>query len=203
MLLLADGGEGAEHHRQDRDERDHLLPFVGDRGEGTDHGADEQRHRRHLGRRGEEGGDRCRRALVDVRRPHVERHGGNLEGEAGDEEDKAEDEADRRTALERHGNAGERGLAGEAVDQRGTVEQHAGGQSTEDEVLEAGLGRAHRIPVDRGDHVKRQRLQLEADIDRDQVVGRDHHHHAERGDDDEHRILEALELLQRGRSPTT
>ena len=32
---------------------------------------------------------------------------------------------------------------------------------------------------DRGDDVERQRLQLEAHIERDQVVGRDHHHHAD------------------------
>ena len=58
--------------------------------------ADEQRHRRHLGRGGEEGGDRRRRALVDVGRPHVERHGGDLEGEAGQQEDQAEDQAELR-----------------------------------------------------------------------------------------------------------
>ena len=50
----------------------------------------EQRHRRDLGRGGEEGGDRGRRAFVDVRRPHVERHRADLEGEAGEDEDEAE-----------------------------------------------------------------------------------------------------------------
>ena len=38
------------------------------------------------------------------------------------------------------------------------------------------------VAVDGGDDVERQRLQLEAEIERDQVVGRDHHHHAERGE---------------------
>ena len=57
--------------------------------------ADEHGHGRHLRRRGEEGRDRRRRAFVDVRRPHVERHGGDLEGEPGDQEDQAEDQADR------------------------------------------------------------------------------------------------------------
>ena len=51
---------------------------------GADDDADEQRHRRDLGRGGEEGGDRRRRAFVDVGRPHVERHGRDLEGEAGE-----------------------------------------------------------------------------------------------------------------------
>ena len=56
------------------------------------------------------------------------------------------------------------------------------------------------VAVDGGDDVERQRLQLEAEIERDQVVGRDHHQHAERGEQDEDRELEALEVLARGRS---
>ena len=74
----------------------------------------------------------------------------------------------------------EAGAAGEAVDQRDAVEQHAGGQRAEHEIFEARFGRAQVVAVDRGDDVERQRLQLEAEIERDQVVGRDHQHHAER-----------------------
>ena len=81
--------------------------------------AHEQRHRRHLRRRGEEGGDRRRRALVDVRRPHVERHGRDLEGQAGEHEDQAEDQAELAlAAAERGGDLLEAGAAGVAVDQR-------------------------------------------------------------------------------------
>ena len=36
-----------------------------------------------------------------------------------------------------------------------------------------------------GDDIKRQRLKLEADIERHQIVGRDHQHHAERGQGDQ------------------
>ena len=55
----------------------------------------------------------------------------------------------------------------------------------------------------RGQHVERQGLQLEADIERDQVVGRDHHPHAERGEQDQHREFEARDLLlvRSSRSP--
>jgi hypothetical protein len=35
-------------------------------------------------------------ALIDVRRPHVERHGRDLEGDAGGDEDEADDQADAR-----------------------------------------------------------------------------------------------------------
>jgi len=40
-----------------------------------------------------------------------------------------------------------------------------------DKVLHAGLGRANRVAMKRGDDVKPQRLQLEPDIERHQVVG--------------------------------
>ena len=93
-VRLADRGEGAEHHRGDRDEDDDLLPVERDRLEGADGDAHEQRHRRHLRRGGEEGRHRRRRAFVDVGRPHVERHGRDLEGEAGQHEDQAEDQAE-------------------------------------------------------------------------------------------------------------
>ena len=47
-----------------------------------------------FGRGGEERGDRRRRALVDVGRPHVERHRRDLEAEAGEQEHQPEDQAD-------------------------------------------------------------------------------------------------------------
>ena len=119
MLRLADRREGAEHHRGDRDEDDDLLPVGRDRLEGADGDAHEQRHRRHLGRGGEEGGDRRRRAFIDVGRPHVERHGRDLEGKAGKHEDQAEDQAELALgAAERRGDLLEAGVAGVAVDQR-------------------------------------------------------------------------------------
>ena len=51
------------------------------------------------------------------------------------------------------------------------------------------------VAVEGGEHVEREALQLEADIERDEVGGRDHQHHAEHGEDDQHRELEAAELL--------
>ena len=57
---------------------------------------------------------------------------------------------------------GEIDRAGEAVDQRGAVEQHAGGERAEDEIFEAGFGRAHIVAVERRDHVEREAHQFEA-----------------------------------------
>ena len=52
-------------------------------------------NRRDLRRGGEEHRDRRRRALVDVGRPHVERHGGDLEREADQHEHDADDQSGR------------------------------------------------------------------------------------------------------------
>ena len=65
----------------------------------------------------------------------------------------------------------------------------------EDEIFEAGFRGARIVAVDGGDDIERQRLQFEAHIERDQVVGRDHHHHADGRQQDEDRIFEALDLL--------
>ncbi len=59
----------------------------------------------------------------------------------------------------------ELGVAGEAVDQRGAVEQHARRQGAEDEILEARFGRPGVVALHGGDDVERQRLQFEADIE--------------------------------------
>ena len=178
MLRLADGGEGAERHRGDRDEHHDLLPLQRDAGERGDGGAHEDRHGGDLRRGGEERRHRRRRALVDVRRPHVERHRRDLEAEAGEQEHEAEDQPDAALP-DGLGDAGERHGAGEAVDQRAAVEQHAGRQRAEHEILQAGFGRAHVVAVRRRDHVEREAHQFEAEIERDQIAGRDQHPHAD------------------------
>ena len=91
---LPDRGEGAEPHRGDGEEGHDLLPFDGDGREGRDQGANGQRKRGELGRCGEERGDGRRRAFIDVRRPHMEGHGGDLEGEARHQEHEPEDQAE-------------------------------------------------------------------------------------------------------------
>ena len=171
------------------------APVGRDAGKGDDGDADQDRHRRHLRRRGEEGRHRRRRAFVDVGRPHVERHRRDLEREAGQDEDEAEDDAEAAVAVQRRGGAGERHRAGVAVDQRRAVEQHARRQRAEDEIFEPRLRGAQIVAAIGGDDVERQAHQLEAEIERDEVAGRDQHHHAERGEQDQHRELEAADLL--------
>ena len=110
-----------------------------------------------------EGGDRRRRAFVDVGRPHMERHRRDLEGEADGDQHDADDEADRdRAAIgEIMRQRVEAGRPGKAVDHRRAIEQHARGERTEDEIFETGFGRADIVAMKGGDDVKRQALQFE------------------------------------------
>jgi hypothetical protein len=82
-----------------------------------------------------------------------------LKADAGQHEDEAEDEAKRtRVGRQHRGDLVEPGIAGEAVDQRAAVEQHAGGERAEHEILQAGFRRAQAVAVDGGTDVERQRL---------------------------------------------
>ncbi len=157
----------------------------------------EEGHGGDLGRRGEEGGDRSRRALVDVRGPHVERHGADLEGQARQDEYDAEQGAGAEPFRARHlradrlGDAAEQGGAGEAVKERDAVKQDAARQRAQHEIFEAGLGGAGVAALERGKDVGGEALQLEADIEGEEVAGRDHHAHADRRKQDQHRIFGA------------
>ena len=143
---LADRRERAQRHRRQGEGDDHLLPL---RRPSAPNGPISTRtveaHRGDLGRTRHERGHRRRGALVDVGRPHVERHRRHLEGEARRRRRRARPA--RRAAG--HVPAGQRSArrveverASEAVDQGAAIEQHAGGQRAQDEIFQPGLGRA-------------------------------------------------------------
>jgi hypothetical protein len=130
-----------------------------------------------------------RRALVHVRRPHVERHDGNLEAKAGKQEHQPEHDPDAAGGYGRR-DPGKADGSGKAIDQRGAVQQHARRQRAEDEIFQAGLGRFGVVAVAGGDHVECKAHQLEPEIEHDQVAGRDQHHHAEGREQHQDRIFE-------------
>ena len=117
---LSDGGERSQRHRGDRDEHHDLLPLQEDARKCGQCRASEHRKGSDLRRRGKERGDWRRCALIDVGRPHVERHCGNLEAKPREQEYQAEHEADT-AGLRRRGDACETHGAGEAIDQGGAV----------------------------------------------------------------------------------
>ena len=76
--------------------------------------------------------------------------------------------------------------AGSTVYHRQTVQQHAGGQRAEHEVFHGCFGSRRRIARQRHHRVQAQAHQLEPEIQRQKVAGRDHDHHAQRRSQAEH-----------------
>ena len=93
------------------------------------------------------------------------------------------------------GDAGEVGRAGPAVDERDAVEEHRRRERAEQEVLEPGLLRRGAAAVERGEHVQRDREDLERQEDRDEVVGRRHQHHAGGRAQHQREVLGPFEVL--------
>ena len=169
-VTLADGGKRTEDHRGKRDENHDLLPVMGDRSKGFGDDADDERHGSHL--RG--GGKKCRyrgrRAFIDIRRPHVERNGRNLECQTGQNEDETEHQTEfTLTAGDSLGDFGKADVAGVTVDERNAVKQHARGKRTENEVFQTSFRRTDAIAVECCQNVERQRLQFETEIERQHV----------------------------------
>ena len=125
----------------------------------------------------------------------MERHRADLEGEARKGEDDAEQLALRQAVAHRLGNAREAGRPGKPVEQRDAVEQDAARQRAENEIFEAGLRRAGVGPLETGEDIGREALHLEPDIERQQVGRRGHHAHADRREQDQHRIFGAVIAL--------
>ena len=107
--------------------------------------ADQDGEAGRLGADREERGDRRRRALVDVGRPHVERRGADLVAEAGQHADDADEHDLGHLALRGRERGDARGdLAqverlGEPEDPAHAVEHDPRGHAAEDDVLERRL----------------------------------------------------------------
>ena len=93
------------------------------------------------------------------------------------------------------GDARERRGPGSAVHERDAVEEDRRGERAEHEVLDPRLLRAEAPAVERGEHVQRDRQDLEREEHDDQVVRGGHHEHPERREDDQREIFGSFELL--------
>ncbi len=96
-VALDDGQPGPEQEGDDGDGVDDRLPVGVQRAEGRDEHPQQRGEPADLGHRGHEARDRRGRALVDVGRPHVERDGRHLEGEADQQQPQAGQAAARPT----------------------------------------------------------------------------------------------------------
>ena len=132
-VALVYGGEGTQDHRGDGNENNDLLPLRQKIAKRPNHDPHEQCHPRNLRGNCEEGRDRRWCTFVDVWGPHVEWHGGHLEGQAREDKYDPEDHAGARTfgpSVSKHlGHDLKAGGAGETVNQRHAVKQHSGRHS--------------------------------------------------------------------------
>ena len=134
----------------------------------------------------------------------MERHYADLECEARDDEHEAQRErkpllGNRRPIRIPRAQLAERlrylrdvQRARDAVDHRHAIQQQARRERPEHEVLHSRFGRHCRIPVERNHGIQAQRHQLEAQIQREEVIARDHHHHAEHREERQREVFAAI-----------
>ena len=175
MLVCTTPIDRADDHRQRGDDRQHRDPLRLQRLQRRQEHAREGGERRGLDAGRHERGDDGRRAFVGIGRPHVERHRRDLEREADREQPDAENRQRRRRrgALRRQRDADllEPGRAGDRVEERDAVEEERARERAEQEILERRLGAGDAGAAEPGQHVDRERQDLERDED-DQQVGR-------------------------------
>jgi hypothetical protein len=186
-VALLERREVAERHRQDGHDAEHRGPHVGQRLERHEAHLEKAREPGRLRRHRQERRHRHGRALVRVRRPEVERHGGHLEPEPDDHEQHAREQERRALdAPERGRDTREVRRAGVAVHDRQAEQQHRDRQHTDQEELQRALVRAQVELAQRRHDEARNAHELERDEDHHEVARARHEHHAdERGGDQE------------------
>ncbi len=192
---LRDGCQVAHEQRADRQHGQHLLPIDGQRQQTVHQQADHDGERRELGRAADDDRHGRRRAVVDVRNPHVERHGADLEREAGHDEHEAEHQHLVADLARVHGleDLADVERAGGAVQHREAVEQEAARHRAEHEVLHGGFGGRDVVAAQCHQRIAGEREQLQAQVDHEEVVARHHDEHAQQH---EHREREQLAAAQ-------
>ena len=198
---LGDREDRADDHGEDGDHPHHRLPAPAVGAEGDVEETHQGAEGRHLRRRRHEGGDGGGGALVGVGRPALERRGTDLEEQADGQHAHADQQqrAVAEVVADRLVDGGELHRAGEAVDQGDAVEEEAGREGAEQEVLERRLlAQQPPAPGQPAEQVERQREDLERDEHRQQVVGRREQHHAADGEHQERVDLGVVEAGGRG-----
>src|SRR5256885_14496238 len=92
--------------------------------------AQKQREGGGFGSRGKERGDRSGRAFINVGRPDLERRGSHFEAQAN--QDERESELEEIAGKIRGGHVCQDGCAGDAIDERDSVEEKRGGKGSEE-----------------------------------------------------------------------
>ena len=133
------------------------------------------------------------RRLVGVGRPHVERHGGHLEGQARPAGAPCATRSSglpvNACACDRCRHVVEVRAAGEAVRERDAVQEERAREPAEDEVLEGAFRARALVAAQARQHVERQREDLERQEDHEEVGRHGDEHHAGQGEQQERVVL--------------
>ena len=190
-VVLGQGHQVAERHRQRREDDHHGHPLVRQRAEGLDEEAQDEREGADLGADRQVAGDRGRRSLVRVGRPVVERDRRDLEGDPGGQEREAHRQAGRqrmRPGDDRGqfvGDDRDPGGTGQAPDEGEPEQEDGRTERAEQEVLDGAFGRIRVGLVEARQQVAGQDHQLEAEEQQQEVRrGRDEHRAGHREDED-------------------
>ncbi len=118
--------------------------------EGGNENAQEGSEPGSLGTNRHETGHRGGSSLVDIRRPHVERDGSDLEPKADQDQGRTDGEQEGRVhpregtrKVDDRDNSGEGGVARGAEDQCDAVDNETGGKSSQQEILDPGFFRLY------------------------------------------------------------
>ena len=193
QVLLAQGEEVGQRDGQDDDPVEDGLPFCHHRGEHFDE--DNQQHEgggafgddAQVGRHGAGG------SLVDVGRPQVEGHQGDLEAHAGEEEHQGHHL--QRAAVQGGGDVLEVEGARGAVDQREAEQQQGAAEHRRQDVLGACLGTLMAVFVKCYQRCHGDAGRLQADEEHQEVAGGDHEVHAQQGGERQDVELALLDVV--------
>ncbi len=185
-ILLAQRGQVAHGHGKHGHHPQQRLPDRAQRGQHLVDHAQQQREGRGLGRGGDQRHHRRGRAFVDVRRPHVEGRGGDLEENA--HQHQPQPGQDERVILRGGREAGDlvdlRG-AGGAEDHRDAVEQEGGGEGAEQKVLDGRFRSAGGVLAVAGQNIGGDGGDFQRDEDQQQLDRAGQQAHSHRAEDDE------------------
>ena len=183
-VVLRQGHQVAERHRQRGQDEDHDHPFLAKRKERLRKDTQHHRERPHLRAHGQVARHGRGRALVGVGRPVVERDGGHLERDARRQEGQTHREPGREGRLAGDDRAdpgrhvGDPGGPGQAPDIGQAEQEDGAGERPEQEVLDRALG-GERIPlVVPGEEVARDHHEFQAHEQDDEIRGRGYQHRA-------------------------
>ena len=195
-VVLVERGQISNDHGGHGHHGEYVHPVGPHRAQRNQEQAQQQSEGGGFGGDRDVGGDGRGRALIDVRRPLVERNRRYLEKEGGGNRDGRQKNDGvvqvplpncLRYPIDVGGPA-------DAVEQRKPVRQDAGGEHAQEKVFDGGFVRAPIAPEKTGEQVEGDGHQFQTNEEGDEVNPAGQQHHADSGEEDE-RVVLALVFL--------